>query len=759
MPDAFSDLTHLVAAPQNGHQRKIRLGRTPRAGKGRFHLHPAYAQHEYILVDGLHAIQTFYVPRTSLDDEAVAITVLHLRNRTDHPIGFSVVASLDLRGETERDLQAEWDPQRKAMVAWNRSHPDWVRYYGADEHPSHYAAGTDEEQLYAPFDDLSDEIEADGDLTGALQFQVTLLPHQTRKIRLRVAFSPKGRDEAAAIFERTAHHHLIKTVDHYRDLVQTGLLQMPDSLLSQAVQWAKANVLRPLARYPIGLGVTNDPGRSTRLVGRDTAWYVHGCDWVYPEHSCALLDVFIDRQRDDGVMAEWIDANEDVSESYDFNINDDTTLFVMAASHHVQCSGHKHCVERLYEASKKACELILRCRDERGLVICTANGTGGKGIAGWRNVLQYEQINGAVTELNCEAVAALRGMAHIACMAGHHDEVDRWRGAAEALCKAINEHLIDPQTQLYVRNIDLEGRVFTQATVDLVFPLICEVADTETRALITARLTEPDFMSADGIRALPTNNPRYDPYAQSGCLGGVWPGATWWYAMGAASTSPAIMAENLRRSYWHLVADPLSANTVPGQFSEWMDGQTLVNRGMRLSPWEAPRFLWAAFEGLAGVIVDSQGLRLDPKIPADWQWLRLSDLPVQGRKLSFFLARQPDGLHVYTSQELEGSVIVHQYQEVVNDVPTVLANDVFATCFRQDGEVLVCIGSSLNMPTMAPFMTHKVLHASRRYRVERLSALDEKWRRMGEMPGTELQRITVRLDAQGYMIYRFTEVS
>ena len=71
----------------------------------------------------------------------------------------------------------------------------------------------------------------------------------------------------------------------------------------------------------------------------------------------------------------------------------------------------------------------------------------------------------------------------------------------------INEHLVNPANGLYVRNIDLQGHVFTQASVDLVFPMIFGVADPTTRQIIRARLAEPDFMTAGGIRALPSENP------------------------------------------------------------------------------------------------------------------------------------------------------------------------------------------------------------------------------------------------------------
>ncbi|MDP6108180.1 MAG: hypothetical protein QGI33_07085, partial [Candidatus Brocadiia bacterium] len=64
------------------------------------------------------------------------------------------------------------------------------------------------------------------------------------------------------------------------------------------------------------------------------------------------------------------------------------------------------------------------------------------------------------------------------------------------------------------------------------------------------------------------------------------------------------MVEALHASFEHYNLNPRVFNTVPGQFSEWFDGESLVNRGMRLSPWEPPRFLWAAIEGVCGMMLN-----------------------------------------------------------------------------------------------------------------------------------------------------------
>jgi glycogen debranching enzyme len=747
----FSDLSSAMTTGSHNS-----FARAYPSSAGLIHLHPAYQQREFVVGDGLHILETFFLPRTGLDDPAVAHTTVSLKNRTPHPIGITVIASLDLRGATPRDLEAKFDEKRRAIVSWNAARPNWVRVFGASEKADRYFVSTDEEEAYSPREPLANLVEGTGDLTGALQLDMILIPGRRKKLRFTATFSPEGEREALRIHDSAATDGgtLKDTIEYYSSILQTAVLETPDSLLSQGAQWAKACLIRPVSRYSVGIASTNDPGNSTHLVGRDTAWYVHGSDFVDPEISCSMLQVFARTHRD-GLIAEYIDGNSGETEDHGLNINDNTPLFVMAVAHHVKVTGHRDCLQKFYEPALRAGELILKERDETGLVKCTSDGMGIKAICGWRNVLRNEQITGAVTEVNSECYAALASLSELAEAMGDLTAKDRFAAEASSLRAAINRRLRNPKNGLYLRNIDLEGRAFTQASVDLVFPLICGVADPDTRIAVIARLSAADFMTAAGIRVLPEENPRWNPSSDSGCLGGVWPGATWWYAMSCSHSNPEIVADSLRRSYFHYVSDPRVFNTVPGQFSEWSDGQTLVNRGMRLSPWEAPRFLWAAIEGLAGLAIEHDCISFDPHLPDDWRWLRLHNLPVRGKRLSFFVTRETDGLHVYTTARFKTELIQHHYEEDLPDAVETITTGLSLAAMRAGDETLVCLGSSLDIPALGPFLAHHALASRKRYAVSYLNSLEGKWRDLGAIEGEDLQRIIVRVESHGYALYRF----
>jgi glycogen debranching enzyme len=199
----------------------------------------------------------------------------------------------------------------------------------------------------------------------------------------------------------------------------------------------------------------------------------------------------------------------------------------------------------------------------------------------------------------------------------------------------MTEHLINPDTGLYYLNIDADGGIHTDVTADELFPVMFRVCDEDTGFRIISRLNEHDFWTAAGLRTISRHDPNYDPATQSGLLGGVWPGLTWWYAFAAARYHPEYMVQALSASFKHYAADPKTNNTVPGQFNEYFDGESLINRGMRLSPWEPPRFLWAAIEGVCRFMLTTGSPRINPLVPPNWKWLAVKRLPYHGREITY----------------------------------------------------------------------------------------------------------------------------
>jgi hypothetical protein len=406
----------------------------------------------------------------------------------------------------------------------------------------------------------------------------------------------------------------------------------------------------------------------------------------------------------------------------------------------------------LYEASKKASRHILSQQNDKGLVFCNAKGTNVWGIASWRNVIENRAINGAVTEINCECYAALKAMARM-CRLMDDSEADHFDEEADKLKSAINKYLRNPENGLYYLNIDTEGNIHTEVTADELFALITEVADEDTHRLISTRLNNPDFMTSAGIRTSSALSPTYSPDKLVGLQGGVWPGVTWWYAFGASVASTALMVESLRKSYRQYIVNPRVYNSVPGQFSEWFDGESLINRGMRLSPWEPPRYLWAALEGVVGIKPHGDSVLVNPKIPPDWQWLNMRNLMYHGRKLSFFAARHSDGLHLYTKGGFDSSdAHLDVYETELTDLVEPAGTGATISVYGRGNEILICIGSLLSDKQPSAFFAHRLLDNARKYRVMAYLSETGEWNDFSVRYGSALGRLSVEIEPKGFVL-------
>jgi len=519
-----------------------------------------------------------------------------------------------------------------------------------------------------------------------------------------------------------------------RALARTVVLT-PSRAVERGVRWAKANMLRVMRRTPTGAGFTNDPGRSSACVGRDAAWFVHGCDYVDPAFSLALLRGFAARQERDGKIVEWYDLRTGETHDDGLDVNDDTPLFVLGVWHHAAVTGDRAAAEELYPAAARAGAQLLAHRDQRGLVWCDARATGARGIAGWRNVIEGYRIAGATTELNSEAYSAFRKLAELARALGRAPEAERWDAEAAALHGAIERYLRNPDNGLYLLAIDVDGRRRTEVTADLVFPLICGVSDENTSARIVARLRERDFWTPAGVRTIPRDAPEYGPARASGLLGGVWVAVTFWYAFGAARFVPDVMAEALETTFEHYARDPRRTNTVPGQFSEWLHGETLANHGMMLSPWFAPRYLWAAVEGACGLVPSLDAPRIAPNLPPGWAWLAARDVPVHGASGSWFVGRFPD-LRVFAAGPVRSELPLERYDRDVTDRVRVEGEGLAVVALARGGEIVVFLGNRDPHTVPAALRLDGALAGRRPQR--RFDSLEARWKDVAQSAETAL---------------------
>ncbi len=599
-----------------------------------------YAQiSEFTLDERLHVTETFYVPHGENHARAVAFVVdITLHNASAEPVDAAVfpwalLVGQRFYGEPEKEVHAAVDGA--TIAAWNEE-TGGARVWGGSRRPHAAVVSVREQVLLAAMrrgtlrdeehlDEVTPELaeNARGRIFGAFEFRIAVLPGARETLRLAVVFEARGRDAATQSFAALCGdpHALDDTERYYREKLSDARFMVPSPVISRGVVWAKTNMLRIIKEYPHGWGSTNSPP-SDILVSRDTSWFVHGFDYFLPEFSRDALELFNRNVEESGQVVEYVRGSSGFRTSYDLNINDDTPLHLIAILHHYNATLDDDWVRALVPLIVRIADYLLAQRDEHGLIFCNAKGVDMYGITSWRNIIPYYTLDGAVTEINAEAVFALEAAAMLCAVAGEHGQWERFAREAQALRETMMRWLFDADTGAFVLNYDKDGNYQDNFTADELFPVLFNVAGPEQRRAILARLCEPDFLTRVGLRTISTADSWYFPSHGFGLLGGVWPDLTLWFAVALARNGSIDLCARWLEAIYAAMEEGAPRNAVPGQFAEWFDGGSLTNRGMYLSPWTGAKYLWAVAETVCGIdgYRTSGRPHLAPLIPTGWRW-------------------------------------------------------------------------------------------------------------------------------------------
>jgi glycogen debranching enzyme len=748
--------------------RSAYIALRPDATHRRFEIHPAYQKVSFTLGGVIDISQTTFVPldaKAPADgDTPVAYIVVHLRNTDEAEHNIRIVGSARLRGSMQPDVQARFDVDAHALVAWNVSQPQAIRVFGVSEPSSRFETTVDFGRVYDPMHvhALEDKIAGVGDVLGQLQLDLALEAGQQRTICFTAGVYAEDQETALESYRAAPEHQMAleRTIEGLENVLRLSQVLTPDSLINEGALWSKVNMRRVMAIYPHGTAFSNDPGNYTNVVVRDSAWFVYGCDHFLPEFSRKLLENVAARQYPSGKLPEYYDAVTGRVEDDGLNINDDTPLYILAVNHHFRSSGDVAWLKQVYPNVIAAARYIIAQIDERGLIFCSANDPRGNvwAIAGWRNIIELYSINGAVTEINSECVAALRAAAHLADNLGRPDAEKQESGnAAQRIQTAMDKYLINPENGLYYLNIDVDGNAHTDVTGDEIFPVIFRACDEETGFRIISRLNAPDFWTAAGLRTVSHDDPLYDPSHYAGLMGGVWPGLTWWYAFAAAGYHPDFMVRALRSSFEHYAVDPKKNNTVPGQFSEWFDGESLINRGMRLSPWEPPRFFWAAIEGVCGLMLTPDIPQINPLIPGHWSWVGIRRLRYHNGDLSYFAVRQSGGrMSIYSTAPLQSEYDVTLFERDVSDDLRVFSDSAVVIALAGKERIVILVGNTEPNTLHVPINVKDIVDPSQRYTLRLYNSEKRNWEAPVMLGGEAMTGLAVSIECNGYRLIELT---
>ena len=724
---------------------------------GHFFLYPEHQEHRYMLTNGIYVFEDVFVysPETQDGEPAapLAYYLIEFTNDSEEEQRIATYAFARLTPDIEDQVDVRYDAGQRAFFVESCANRRNARMIGASRPPVSYEVSIDHAKAVTGTwpGKLSGEIKAPLGLPcGAMQFSTVLAKDESARSVFTFALSARGIDAAREAFSKAPapERALSETQAHYHEILERSVAVTPNAEINRGILWAKTNMERVMLKPPSGWSITNDPMQSSNSVARDAAWFCAGADYFRPDFARECLLQFVRRQERSGKIVEYYDMLSGHTDDYGLNINDNTPLIVWSLWHHFQITGDREFLKEVYPAAIKAGRYILNQRNENGLVWCTSKKDGTYGIVGWRNVIPKYRLSGATTEVNCECYAALRSIAHMAKSMDDEPVHSEFEGHAQRLKDAINTHLSNPGNGLYYLNIDVDGEPRSDITADLVFPIMFGVADPERAAHVIRRLSDRDFWTAGGMRTIPHDAINYTPDQASGCLGGVWNGVTFWYAKAAAQLIPDFSEEALTTGFENYARNPQRNNTVPGQFSEWLHGETLVNQGMVLSPWFPPRYIWAVVEGLLGLDIAGERPRLEPNLPSKWAWCGLRNFLYRGRPVTWFVARTPE-LHVWSNERFEGCPNLEVLGEDKTSTLESSGDDVVPIAVGDSQRIMGLLGNTSDRTVTTAFRMRELADGT--YHVRRFDNLRNAWEAHRELDAAELRRgLTVVVAPHGF---------
>jgi hypothetical protein len=616
-----------------------------------------YAQiSEFTLADRLHITEAFYVPHGPQHENTVSFIVdVTLYNPGGTPIEvtafpWALLVGQRFYGEPEHEVRAFVDgdyicsknQQTGAERWWGASRTPHASVVGVREqvmlHSMRVGSLRPEEHLDEVTPQLAECVSRR--IFGAFEYRLVVQPGAREALRLAVVFHKDGREYSRPVLEQLLHDPkaLHDTQRYFAIKLRDARFICPSPAISRAVVWARANMLRVIKKYPNGWGSTNSPP-SDILVSRDTSWFVHGFDYFLPDFSRDAIEVFNKFADDSGEMIEYVRGVSGFKTSYDLNINDDTPLHLIAMLHHYNATLDDQWVRQWFGLICKIADYMLTQRDKNGLIFCRAGGVDMFGISSWRNIIPYYTLDGAVTEINAEAVFALEAAAMLSAVVGDNERWDKYSRESQALREAMMQYLFNDDTGAFVLNYDQEQNYQDNFTADEIFPVLFNVAEAGRRREILARLSEADFETPVGIRTISTADAWYFPSHGFGLLGGVWPDLTLWFTVALAHNDSPDEAVRWLEAIYDTMEAGAVRNTVPGEFCEWFDGGSLTNRGMYLSPWTSAKYLWAVAETIGGLngYRTSGRPHLVPLRTRDWQWVAAARVQWGGRSCTYVI--------------------------------------------------------------------------------------------------------------------------
>jgi hypothetical protein len=181
---------------------------------------------------------------------------------------------------------------------------------------------------------------------------------------------------------------------------------------------------------------------------------------------------------------------------------------------------------------------------------------------------------------------------------------------------------------------------------------------------------------------------------------------------------------------------------------------------MRLSPWEPARFLWAAVEGVCGLVLTPGPPKINPLIPVDWSWVALRNVPYQGSAFSYFLIRDGDAkLRTYVTRQIDRELHAEVYERDVTNGVRVSAEGVAVVALWRNSGIIVLVGNTAGETVHAPINITDTTLLPVRATLRVFNSERRNWEKRRVGAAGDLSGLALTIEAGGFRLLEISSLS
>lgn len=528
-------------------------------------------------------------------------------------------------------IQYQWSPRMNASVVRN-GHEGVLSIFGFSDRPANYLEGPYNgfKMNGTFFEGIPTTLRQ---VNGIYDFEADKL-----KGKLNVyLLAGEGMDKTLQLYEKEIPllNKLYKASSaYYKKLLKNQLMiTTPDKEFNQGYRWAMVRSDQFLQTTP-GVGTSMMAGFSTTATGWNGRQKVSGRPgyaWYFGrdgEWSGMALDamggfdkvkkvlaMFVKYQALDGKIFHELTS----SGSVHYDAADATPLFILLAGHYLHYSGDISFIRSIWPSIEKAISYCYSTdTDHDGLIENTNVGHG------W---IEGGPLFGSHTEFylaGCWAAA----LDAADFMAGHLQMPvlqKKYRKDSRKVKEIIDRDFWSSGQKSFYNGKMSDGTYMKDETVLTAVPILLNtVTDFKKASKTTESFAASNFSTDWGMRIIPEDNPKYNPYAYH--AGMVWPLFTGYASLSEYKT------DHYTNGFTHLMSNLLQYSKWSlGSIAETMSGSICKPAGVcSQQGWSETMVIQPAIEGMLGFLPDAtqQQLSLTPCFPWNWKWVKVSHMRV-----------------------------------------------------------------------------------------------------------------------------------